>query len=271
LILFASKASAFIKRDFINEISYRFAFLLQLLVIFLPILTFFFLGELFEGAAVSHLERYGGNYFSFILIGFAFSNYLQVSISGLARSIREAQMMGTMEALLVTQTGISTIIISSSLYSFLATSIRVVIFLFIGALAFGLDLSGMNFPAALLLLVLTITSFSSLGIISASFIMMFKRGDPITWIFTGASWLLGGVYYPISVLPSWLQKFSYALPITYSLEGMRLALLRGYSIEALAPNIIALIVFSVVMLPISVLIFRAAVKKAKVDGSLSQY
>ena len=83
--------------------------------------------------------------------------------------------------------------------------------------------------------------------------------------------MLGGVYYPITVLPEWLQRFSYVLPITYSLEGMRLALLRGYSWRQLSPNIYALIVFSVIMLPISVLVFRYAIRKAKMDGSLAQY
>lgn len=269
--MFISKPIAFIQRDFAIQVSYRFAFLIQSLVIVLPTLTFFFMSELFGELVAPKLEKYGGDYFSFVLVGFAFSNYLQVSIQGLSRTIREGQMMGTLEALLVTQTEIPTIILSSSLYSFLWTSLRVVVFLLIGVFAFGIDISSANYGAALLIMLLTITSFSSLGIISASFIMIFKRGDPIAWIFTSASWLLGGVYYPITVLPEWLRRFSYLLPITYSLEGMRLALMKGHSLAALAPNIYALIVFSVVMLPISVLIFRYAVKRAKMDGSLAQY
>ena len=166
---------------------------------------------------------------------------------------------------------IQAIILSSSLYSFLWTSLRVVVFLVLGVFVFGVDISNANYGAALVIMLLTITSFSSLGILSASFIMIFKRGDPIAWIFTSASWLLGGVYYPITVLPDWLQRFSYMLPITYSLEGMRLALIRGYPFGALARNIYALIIFTVVMLPISVLVFRYAVRRAKMAGSLAQY
>jgi ABC-2 type transport system permease protein len=269
--VFLGKPLAFIQKDFTIQVSYRFAFLIQSLVVLLPTLTFFFMSRLFGDFVTPKLAKYGGDYFSFVLIGFAFSNYLHVSIQGLSSSIREGQMMGTLEALLVTQTEIPTIILSSSLYSFLWTSLRVVVFLVLGVLAFNLDIHSANYGAALLVMLLTITSFSSLGIISASFIMIFKRGDPIAWIFTSASWLLGGVYYPISVLPEWLQRFSYLLPITYSLEAMRLALLKGYSLAQLASNIYALIIFSVVMLPISVLVFRYAVRRAKVDGSLAQY
>ena len=118
---------------------------------------------------------------------------------------------------------------------------------------------------------MTIISFSSFGIISASFVMVLKRGDPISSIFTSVSGILGGLYYPVSILPGWLQKMSYLLPVTYSLEGMRLALLQGYSLRELMPNIVALLLFSIIMLPLSIFIFGYAVKRAKIDGTLTQY
>ena len=136
---------------------------------------------------------------------------------------------------------------------------------------FGVNMGNANLFAAMIILILTVICFSSLGIISASFIMIFKRGDPVNWVFGSVSALLGGVLYPITVLPGWLQIFSYLLPITYSLRGMRLALLQGYSLAALGLDILALLVFSVVLLPLGILCFRYAVKKAKMEGSLTQY
>jgi ABC-2 type transport system permease protein len=134
-----------------------------------------------------------------------------------------------------------------------------------------MNITGANYLAAIVILILTITSFSCLGIISASFIMVFKKGDPISWIITSLSWLIGGVYYPVSILPQWLQKFSYFLPITYSLEGMRMALLQGYSFQQLLSNILALFFFTIVMLPASLYTFKFAVTKAKINGTLAQY
>jgi len=265
------KPLAFIYRDFINETSYKLAFFMELLGIFFSVLSFFFLSKLFGKAVIPHLKPYGGNYFSFVLIGIAFSSYLQVSLHTFARSIRSAQTTGTLEALLVTQTGIPTIIVSSSLYSFIRTSLRVVAYLLLGLFLFGVNMKGANIFAATLILALTIITFSSIGIISASFIMVTKRGEPLTWIFTTISWLIGGVIYPISILPDWLQKFSYLLPITYSLEGMRLALLRGFSTNALLPHILALALFAVVLLPLSIGLFGYGVKRAKIEGSLTHY
>jgi len=271
LLMFIEKPLAFVWRDFIDETSYKFAFLLQFINMFISISMFFFLSKLIGNVGKSYLEPYGGNYFSFVLIGVAFYSYLGVSMRSLTGTIRRGQMLGTLEALLVTQTEIPTIIFSSSIYSFIWASLRVAVYLIMGAFIFGVNLSDTNLAGAFVMLSLTIISFSSLGIISASFIMVLKKGDPVSWLFTGISGLLGGLYYPISVLPDWLQKFSYLLPVTYALEGMRLAVLKGYSLMELLPNILALLVFSIIMLPFSILIFGFAVRKAKKDGTLTQY
>jgi ABC-2 type transport system permease protein len=265
------KPWAFFRKDFISSASYRMAFVGQILGVLVVSTSFFFLSELFAPLRSTHLAPYGGDYFSFVLIGVAFSSYLQVSLQGFSTSVREAQTLGTLEALLVTQTEIPTIILSSSIFSFAMTSLRVLFFLLAGVLVFGTRLDHGGLAAAAVVLMLTVVAFSSLGILSASFVMVFKRGDPVCWFFMNLSWLLGGVYYPITILPEWLQKLSYALPITYALEGMRLALLRGKGIVELLPTILPLAIFCLVMVPASLLVFQRAVTISKRDGSLTQY
>ena len=271
LIFGLRKPLAFICKDFINESSYKLAFVSQLLGIFFTTVVWFFLSNLFGTSVSPYLKKYGGDYFSFVLIGISFTNYLEVSLRSFSSTIRSAQTLGTLEAMLVTQTKANMIIFSSSLYSFIITSFRVFVYLLCGALFFGLPMGNANYAGASLILIITIACFSSLGIISASFIMVFKKGNPLNWIFVNLSYLLGGVLYPISVLPNWLEKISYFLPITYSLEGMRMALIKGYSTHDLLPNIIPLIGFTVVLLPLSMFVFDLSVKRAKMEGSLIQY
>ncbi|MEJ2352528.1 MAG: ABC transporter permease, partial [Anaerolineales bacterium] len=186
-------------------------------------------------------------------------------------SLRQAQTTGTLEAMLTTPTALSTIILSSSLWSYLLTTLRVLVYLLIGDLFLKVNLGGGNYLGALIVLILTIISFSSLGIIAASFIMVLKRGDPITWLFNATSSFLGGIYYPVTILPGWLQFFSYLLPVTYALRAMRLALLQGASTATILSDILVLAVFSAILMPASLLAFRFAVRRARVDGSLSQY
>ncbi len=265
------KVLAFIKRDYLTISSYRFAFYMNLFGIFFSIIMFYFLSKLLGKTIVPFLKGYGGDYFSFVLIGIAFSSYLRVGLQSFSNSVRNEQMMGTLEAIIITPTSIPTIIISSSLWSFIFTSIRVITYLLIGSVLFKVDLSKANIFGALIILILTIIAFSSLGILSAGFIMVLKQGDPLTFLFDSASSLLGGVYFPVTILPGWAQKISFILPITYSLNAFRHAILQGYSIKELSGDIFALLIFCAIMLPISIFIFSYAVNKAKRDGSLTHY
>ncbi len=118
---------------------------------------------------------------------------------------------------------------------------------------------------------LTVLTASSLGIIAASFVMVLKRGDPVNWGISTLTAFFGGVYYPIQLLPSSLVWISYLLPITYSLDAMRKALLENATWAELIPDLLALVAFSVVLIPLSLLAFRYSVHRAKVEGSLTQY
>jgi ABC-2 type transport system permease protein len=264
------KALAFIIRDFREETSYKMYFLQQLAGILMPLITFFFISRLFQGAIVAYLRPYGGSLFAFIVIGLAFFRYFGLSVRGLSEKIRSAQSFGTLEALLVTQTDIPTILIASTLYGYIVATIQAALYLGMGTLFFGLNLTNANVFGALLIFGLSLLSFWCIGVLSGSFVMVLKRGDPVTWLFTSASIVFGGLYFPVSVFPDWLRTFSYLLPVTYSLEGLRLALLTGATLPDLVPYLLILLLFAALLLPVSLFVFSASVRKAKKDGTLSQ-
>jgi len=264
------KALAFLRRDLLIELSYRLSFFFQFAGIFFSVLTFYFIAKLVGESATPYLEPYGGDYFSFVLIGVAFQGYFWVGLSSFSESIREGQVSGTLEAMLVTPTSVDTIVLSSALWSYIFVTLRVLVFLVMGAFLFEVSINA-NLLSAAAILILTVICFSSLGIISASFIMVFKRGDPINWLFGSLSTLLGGVFYPVSILPKWLQTLSGLLPITYSLRGIRYAILQGYSLSALSSEIFALLAFCSLLIPLSLICFRYAVRVTKRSGSLMKY
>lgn len=265
------KVWAFLVRDFKTQSSYRLAFIMNFAGIFLSVVIFFFISKLVGVGINPYLKSYGGNYFAFALIGIALSGFMGTGMGVFSSSISSAQSQGTLEAMLVTPTKLSEIVLMSSVWSFIFTSFNVVVYLVFGSLVFGLDLGHANVLPALVILFLIVNVFSSLGIMSASFIMVLKRGDPISWIFGSTSNILGGTFFPIAVLPAWLQKFSFLFPIYYALKAMRLALLKGYGFSALAPEILTLLGFVIVFVPISMWSFKYAVRRAKIDGSLATY
>lgn len=261
----------FLKRDFLINSSYRFAFLFDLGGIFFSTITFFFIAKLFGESALPYLKEYNAGYFPFVLIGIAFSEYLYTTLSTFMDAIRDEQVTGTLENILLTPINIPSLLICGSLWNFIFTSLRIAIYLIIGWLLFGFDISRINYLSAFLVLALTILSFSGLGMLSASFIIVFKKGDPINFVFSGLSRFLGGVYFPIAILPLWIRNISYLLPITYALDGMRKAVLNNASILALKSNFACLIFFIALLLPLGIFSFKSALRRAKKEGSLLYY
>ncbi len=265
------KLFAFLRKDLLTDASYRLAFFAQLVFVFMLTGAFYFFARMFAGITIPALEPYGGEYFPFVLVGIAFSSYLGVAIQSFAETIRSSQVLGTLEALLVTPTSASQIIVFSSAYAFLATTLRVVLVLLAGALFFGVRFPHANWAGALLVLLLTVVSFSFLGIFSASVVLVFKRADPSAWLVQGLSYLLGGVYYPVSVLPDWARTVADVLPITHSLEAMRRLLIQGAGLSDVSHSILALAIFSAVAGPLSILSFSLALRRVKRDGTLSHF
>ncbi len=266
-----NRAVAFLRRDLRVQLSYRLATLLQILGVVFSVSAFYFLARIFGQAALPLLAEYGGDYFAFVLIGIAFAGYQAVGLSAFSEAIRAGQTQGTLEALLVTPTRLEGILAASGLWSFLQASLQVLLYLLFGVVLFGVPLSRANVGTALLILLLSIAAFTGLGILSASFVLVTKRGNPVNFVFGSLSVLLGGVYYPIGVLPAWLQPVSALLPMTHALRGMRLSLLEGAGLSQVTVELAMLALFTALVLPGGILAFRWALHRARVEGSLTQF
>lgn len=263
-------ALAFLRRDGQIMLSYRAAFVMQLFSIFLAVPMFFYIGRVVGNAKPEMLEKYGGNYFAFLLIGAALLDYLSVSLGTFSRSLRESQLMGTLDIVLLSPTRLWKVLAFSSLWAYLFSTIRFSIYLVLG-LVFGISLGSANFVGALLFLVLGILSFVPFGIFSASVIMLIKHGNFINAIVSAASLFLGGVLFPSEVLPAWLEPFSALVPLTHAAEGMRQSLLVGTPLSELWVHAAALTGFIVVLLPFSMAVFAYAVRQTKTTGSIAHY
>jgi ABC-2 type transport system permease protein len=265
------KLWAFLHRDLFNEMSYKLSFVLQLLGVLPAILLFYFLSVMIGGNKIESLGQYGGEYFPFVLLGIAIQNYQTFALISFSSMMREAQLSGTLEAILVAPVGTPTFLFGSAIYSFVFNSFRIVLYISLGVLLFDVRYDWSQLPAIVLVVLLTIGASASIGILSASFILLFKKGDPLNWAFNMVSWLLGGVYYPISVMPGWLQDVAQLIPITHSLEVMRQCLIHGASIGSQAPHVLALGLWTALGLPFSITVFMMAMTRARRLGTLGHY
>jgi ABC-2 type transport system permease protein len=271
------KAWAFVWKDFLIEVSYKSAFVLHLGgVIFSVGIWFFFSGFLQENLVGSAVALTGGNLFAFILFGIAPYQYQQVSLSAFARRFREGQVTGTLEAMLVCPTRTPLVIFGSALFDFIFTSFTVVLYVVVG-LAFSwvaarpIEFHFAGLIPALIIFGLMVLTSVGVGIMAAAFVMYFKRGEVLVTLISSASMLLGGVLYPTAALPDAVKPFSRLLPISYTTDGVRRALLAGEGILDLMPHIQVLFLFAAVLLPLGLWVFRVALRAARRDGTLVQF
>lgn len=271
MIALLRKARAFVQRDFRIECGYKASFFMSIFQSMSLLVFFYFLGKLITPRSSAALSRFGGLYFPFAIIGLAFARYFDLTLKMFSESIRSAQMTGCLEAMLSSQTGCVAVVLMSSLYALISGAVQLLVILVAGVLAFGVDLSRMNVPATLLVLVLSIAIFVAFGVLSAAMVVWLKKGDPITWILGGFGSILGGAYFPIDVMPTWMQKASLVIPITYSLDALRLTMLRGYSVTLVAKPVATLVAIAVILLPASIVLFAAAIRNGRKEGTLMQY
>jgi len=265
-----SIAWAFLRRDFKIATSYKASFIMQVASIFVAVPLFYFMGGLVDGANLKALEAYGGSYFGFLLIGVALLDFLAVSLKSFGNSLRESQLTGTLEIVLLSPTSLTEVLLYSSLWFYLFTSLRFLLYLVVGSM-FQLDLANANLLGAFSILGLSILSFIPFGIVTAAIIMLIKRGDTLNSAIAGASMFFGGVLVPVASMPQWMQSLGQLLPFTHALEGMRMAIQAGSGVGDLTRYYLILGAFVVVLMPLSWWLFAYAVRRTRENGSLGQY
>ncbi len=262
---------AFLRRDYLLASYSRLAFAWQVFTVVLVAPTLYYLGRLIRPAASPHLAPYGGDYFAFVILGVALFGLLAAVMTAAAAAVRQEQMIGTLEVVMATPVSLPTLALGVSLWNVLLAAGQTVLYLLLGVLVFGVDLSRADIASAAVVLALAGTTFAAMGVFAAAFVLLFKHPDPITSIFAAVSALLGGVFYPPSVLPPVLRALADVVPLTYALRAFRLAVLEGYSLGALRREVLILLVFSAVLLPLAGFLFRWAVQYTKQSGTLGAY
>jgi ABC-2 type transport system permease protein len=262
------KVRATFLRDARLLMTYRLVFLLEWFAIAASVAGLWFVSKLVPASSA-----FGGghvaSYFEYAVVNVAFVTLQTAALQSFENSIRNEQVYGTLEAVLSTPTSVSLVVLASGAWAFTLAFIQVTLYLVMGGV-FGLHFNHVNFASLAAFLILAITATVPLGVIGAAAIVRFKQGAPTQFVLSRGATLLAGVLFPVSLLPLWLQAVSWTLPITHALNGIRGAF-NGATLRDLSPDLIWLAVATIVLLPFSLFVFRAAVARAKFDGTLGQY
>jgi ABC-2 type transport system permease protein len=265
------KLPAFIRRDFLIALSYRTAFAGDIVFLGAQMVVFAFIGRLVDPAS---LPAYGGtatSYMEFVAIGIVLSIVVGVLLGRVATAIRQEQLQGTLEALLATPAAVATVQVGSVAFDLLWVPIRMVLFLAVISLTFGLDLELAAVPKVAVLMVAFLPFVWGLGLISAAAILTFRRGGGATSLVISFLGIASGAYFPLALLPGWLEAAGEVNPFAGVLDGMREALLGGAGWGPVVADALALLIPSAVLLLVGAMAFRIALARERRNGTLGLY
>ena len=208
----------------------------------------------------------------FLLIGTLIWAYLSAVLDDISLVITWERWEGTIEHTLMAPVPRVVHLLGTAAFGVIHGLLRTGLIMAMALPFFEVDLSGANWGAAVVLVLTGSLSLVGLGILAGVLPLVYpERGEQLSFMVQAVVLLISGVYYSVQTLPGWLQVASWLSPATYLLRSVRGALLDGKGVAASAPDIAALAVFAVVLVPLSIAVFSAGERWAKRTGRLKRH
>lgn len=266
-----TKLPAFVRRDFLTAWSYRMVFFTDAFGLVVQAFMFSVVGKLVNR---SSLPVYGGShagYIEFVAVGIVVGAFIQIGLNRVASSIRQEQLMGTLDSLLLTPTSVPIVQLGSAMYDLIYIPIRTALFMLFIVIAFGAHLHASGLLPGLLLMVAFVPFVWGLGILSAAGQLTFRRGSGGVGI-VGILLVLGsGAYFPLSVTPHWFRTIAAWNPIALAMNGMRETLIGGTGWSGLGGDFAVVAPGAVITLAVGIAAFARALERERRRGTLGVY
>ena len=261
-----STLMAFLRVDFIEEVSYPMSFAFSLMRNVLPLVLSFFIGQLIRD------PRVGGDYLTFVSIGLGVTAMLSGALQGFGGSMSRAFQRGTLETYLVEPVPWTFLPIAMNTWQLLLGVFNGTMVMFVGWLLGANYITGQLF-AFVFLVLLGIIATTAIGLISAAVLMLTLKSQPILMFYSMAAALLAGAVFSVSQLPPWLRIFSFLIPHTYVINGSRTLLMEnpGSFQIPYSTSVFVLLGFSIIVFPLGLWSFRRSLEYARRLGMLSGY
>jgi ABC transporter DrrB family efflux protein len=265
-----AELGAFIRQNFLVQTSYRVRTVFSLFSLFAIVVPVYFIAHAVQPIMAESISTQGGQYFGFLIVGLATQRLMSTTLTALPQNISAGIRTGTLEALFITPVRLPTLLAGMISYRTLWSFIEALLLLVVGVFL-GAQLIPERIPAALGIVLVIAFAYAAFGLLGAAAQLAFRTMGPFATLVGMSSVLLGGVYYPTEVIPSWLQNLSAVIPLTYGLRALRRTLLEGLSVSQVAGDLAILTSFAIGLLVVSGIVFHRAFQYARKSGSLAQY
>jgi ABC-2 type transport system permease protein len=265
----ASAGQAFLavmRRDLIVYLSYRTRLVSQLLTALFSLTLFYYVSRLV------HVNGFGSSdaYFGFVVVGISLISVLYSCFST-PELVRQELIAGTFDRLLLSPFGAVRSVLAMTLFPMVYSFILATLTLGLGCLVFGLHLHWSTVPLAIPVMLLVLLAFLPFGVLFAALTVVIKQGNVGTsWVVALLS-IVGGLYFPVSLLPNWLQTIAKLQPFTAATDLLRHLLVNSSLGETPQTALLKLVGFAAVLLPLSIYLLARAIRFGQRRGTIIEY
>ena len=261
---------ALLRAQWLMAVTYRTRFVFALLSVLVAVVPVYFVSQALQPLLGGRLATQGGQLFAFIVVGTVALLFITTSLGTLAGTIGGGISTGIWEALLSTPARLPALLAGLTAYELLWTLARAVVLL-AAANLLGASIAWRGAALALGIVLLIVLAYLPIGLVTAALVLAFRSATPLPRVVLLASALLGGAYYPTTVIPGWIQAVSGWIPLTYGLRALRRVLLEGWTLAQVLPDLEMLLLFDAVLGMAGVAAFTVALRHARRSGTLAQY
>jgi ABC-2 type transport system permease protein len=262
----AQAFAAVLRRDLHVYMSYRIRLVSQVLTSLFSLTLFYYVSRLV------HLRGFNSPsvYFAFVVVGLALVSVMY-SCFLIPEYVRQELVAGTFDRLVLSPFGAVRGVIAMSVFPLILSFVLALFTIALGCLVFGLHLHWSNVPLALPAIALALLAFLPFGLLFGALTLVIKQGN------VGTSWVIalmaltGGVYFPVSVLPAWMEQVSRLQPFTPATGVLRNLLVDTPQTGAAGPALLKLAVFAAVLLPLSVFLLSTAIRVGQRRATILEY
>jgi ABC-2 type transport system permease protein len=204
--------------------------------------------------AVERIDVYGqdAEFMDFFVPGIiCFAVYLLTTLLTLMTFIGE-RISGTLSRVLATPLTESEIVAGYAISFSIVGTFQAVFLVVVGILAFDVMIVGNVFLAFLVVALLAVVC-QALGILLSAFAQREAQAAQFLPFIVMPGFLLSGVFWPLEAIPAWLRPASLLVPPSYAIEATRSVMLRGWGLDMIWHQLVALVVFAGVLLLLAVI------------------
>jgi ABC-2 type transport system permease protein len=263
--LWCDAAWAVVRRDATLYFSYRTQVITQTFSLLFSLALFYYIARLVHARAVGTHD-----YFAYVVIGLVIMQSLITTLGLIPGVVRQELVAGTLERFLVSRFGALSGIVSMLIFPTVSAFVTGILMLAIASAVFGLHIAS-SAPVAIPVALLGAVAFAPLTLLLVSTVVVVKQAAVGTQFVIAGISIVGGLYFPVSLLPSWVRWASDVQPFTPAADALRHLLVGSKMQYSMLLDLGRLAGFAAVLLPVSLWTLRSAIAYAQRRGTIIEY